>query len=126
MSESPFKRLLRYAEADRKRIYQASALSILNKIADLAPPALIGVAVDIVIKEESVLAQWGVEDSFHQLVVLAVLTILVWGAESIFEYAFQWQWRTLAQDLRTGCAWTPIAICRNSIWAGFEITKAVD
>ena len=57
MSESPFKRLLRYAEADRKRIYQASALSILNKIADLAPPALIGVAVDIVIKkEESVLA----------------------------------------------------------------------
>ena len=101
MSESPFKRLLRYAEADRKRIYQASALSILNKIADLAPPALIGVAVDIVIKkEESVLAQWGVEDSFHQLVVLAVLTILVWGAESIFEYAFQWQWRTLAQDLQ--------------------------
>ena len=100
MSESPFKRLLRYAEADRKRIYQASALSILNKIADLAPPALIGVAVDIVIKEESVLADWGIEDSFHQLVVLAVVTVLVWGAESIFEYAFQWQWRTLAQDLQ--------------------------
>lgn len=101
MSESPFKRLLRYAEADRKRIYQASALSILNKIADLAPPALIGVAVDIVIKkEDSALAQWGIEDSFHQLVLLAVVTVLVWGAESIFEYAFQWQWRTLAQDLQ--------------------------
>ena len=101
MSESPFKRLLRYAETDRKRIYQASALSILNKIADLAPPALIGVAVDIVIKkEDSVLAHWGIEDSFHQLVVLAVVTVLVWGAESIFEYAFQWQWRTLAQDLQ--------------------------
>ncbi len=101
MSESPFKRLLRYAQADRKRIYQASALSILNKIADLAPPALIGVAVDIVIKkEDSLLAHWGIEDSFHQLVVLAVLTVLVWGAESIFEYAFQWQWRTLAQDLQ--------------------------
>ena len=101
MSESPFKRLLRYAEADRKRIYKASALSILNKIADLAPPALIGVAVDIVIKkEDSALAQWGIEDSFHQLVVLAAVTLLVWGAESIFEYAFQWQWRTLAQDLQ--------------------------
>lgn len=101
MSESPFKRLLRYAETDRKRIYQASILSILNKIADLAPPALIGVAVDIVIKkEDSVLAHWGIEDSFHQLVLLAVVTVLVWGAESIFEYAFQWQWRTLAQDLQ--------------------------
>ena len=101
MSESPFKRLLRYAETDRKRIYQASILSILNKIADLAPPALIGVAVDIVIKkEDSVLAHWGIEDSFLQLVVLAVVTVLVWGAESIFEYAFQWQWRTLAQDLQ--------------------------
>ena len=101
MSESPFRRLLRYAETDRARIYKASILSILNKIADLAPPALIGVAVDIVIKKEaSILAQWGVEDSFHQLVVLAILTVLVWGAESVFEYAFQWQWRTLAQDLQ--------------------------
>ena len=101
MSESPFKRLLRYAETDRARVYQASTLSILNKIADLAPPALIGVAVDIVIKkEDSMLANWGIEDSFHQLLLLAVLTILVWGAESVFEYAFQWQWRTLAQDLQ--------------------------
>ena len=101
MSESPFKRLLRYAEADRSRVYQASMLSILNKIADLAPPALIGVAVDVVIKkEDSMLANWGIEDSFHQLLLLAVLTILVWGAESVFEYAFQWQWRTLAQDLQ--------------------------
>lgn len=101
MSESPFKRLLRYAETDRARVYQASTLSILNKIADLAPPALIGVAVDIVIKkEDSMLANWGIEDSFQQLVLLAVLTILIWGAESVFEYAFQWQWRTLAQDLQ--------------------------
>ncbi len=101
MSQSPLSRLFTYAKSDRGRINQAIALSILNKIADLAPPALIGVAVDIVIKKEnSALAQWGIEDSLHQLILLAIITILVWAAESIFEYAYQWQWRTLAQDLQ--------------------------
>ena len=101
MSNHPLSRLLQYAQSDKNRIIKASVLSVLNKIADLAPPALIGVAVDIVIKkEDSILAQWGIVDGFYQLVVLAVITIVVWGLESIFEYAFQWQWRTLAQDLQ--------------------------
>ena len=101
MSNHPLSRLLQYTQSDQNRVIKASVLSVLNKIADLAPPALIGVAVDIVIKkEDSILAQWGVVDGFYQLVLLAVITIVVWGLESIFEYAFQWQWRTLAQDLQ--------------------------
>ena len=56
-------------------------------MADLAPPVLIGVAVDIVVqRQDSILATWGIVDEFQQLVVLAVATVAVWGLESIFEY----------------------------------------
>jgi ATP-binding cassette subfamily B protein len=51
-------------------------------------------------QEDSLLAQLGVTDVIHQLVLLAVLTVLVWGLESLFEYAFSWLWRTLAQTVQ--------------------------
>ena len=101
MSQSSFSRLLAIMEAQKSRVWKASILSVLNKIADLAPPALIGVAVDIVDrKEQSILAEFGLVDPFYQLVALALVTLLVWGLESIFEYAFQWEWRNLAQDVQ--------------------------
>ena len=60
--------------------------SILNKIWDLAPP-LIGVAVDVVVtKEDSLLASFGVVDPWHQLLVLAAVTVAIWALESLFEY----------------------------------------
>jgi ATP-binding cassette, subfamily B, bacterial len=97
----PFKRLLGYAAPYRARLWRASILSVLNKIADLAPPVLIGVAVDIVIKgKDSLLGSWGITDPFEQLVWLAVVTVVVWALESIFEYAFQCDWRNLAQEIQ--------------------------
>ncbi len=96
-----FGRLFEYAKPYHKRIWRASILSVLNKIADLAPPALIGIAVDIVVKkEQSLLAQWGIVDPFEQLIWLAALTVIIWVLESIFEYAFQWDWRNLAQEIQ--------------------------
>ena len=101
MSTSSLSRLLIVMEDQKSRIWKASILSILNKIADLAPPALIGVAVDIVArKDKSILAEWGVVDSFQQLLVLAGATLFVWMLESVFEYAYQWEWRNLAQDVQ--------------------------
>ena len=94
-------RLLRYAEGYRGRIALASAFSVLNKIFDLAPPLLIGAAVDVVVKkEDSLFASWGVVDVTQQLYLLAVLTVFVWALESVFEYAFKWTWRNLAQSLQ--------------------------
>lgn len=79
----------------------AIACSVLNKIFDLAPPALIGAAVDVVVKQEdSLLASWGIEGIKTQLVVLAVATVVIWGLESIFEYAFGVLWRNLAQTIQ--------------------------
>ncbi|HHP7244987.1 MAG TPA: ABC transporter, partial [Elainellaceae cyanobacterium] len=46
----PLKRLIRYGRAYRRQIWLASGCSILNKVFDLAPPVLIGMAVDVVVK----------------------------------------------------------------------------
>ncbi len=81
-------------------VFWASLHSVLNKLLDLAPPLLIGLAVDIVVKQqESYLAYW-YPQPLHQLYVLGVLTVLVWGGESWFEYFFQKRWRELAQKVQ--------------------------
>ena len=98
---APLFRLLRYARPHRMQIVAATACSILNKLFDLAPPLLIGVAVDVVVQQEdSLLADWGVVDPSMQLVVLAIATVVVWALESVFEYAFGVLWRNLAQTIQ--------------------------
>jgi ATP-binding cassette subfamily B protein len=98
---APLFRLLRYAKPHRAQLIAASACSILNKLFDLAPPLLIGMAVDVVVKQEdSLLAGWGVPDPMNQLWVIAGLTVFIWGMESVFEYAFGVLWRNLAQTIQ--------------------------
>ncbi|MBD2539493.1 ABC transporter ATP-binding protein [Coleofasciculus sp. FACHB-SPT36] len=96
----PLKRLIDYGRNYRAQIWQATVCSILNKIFDLAPPALIGAAVDVVVKQQdSLIAQFGVKDVFWQLVILSFLSFIIWGLESIFEYAYALLWRNLAQNI---------------------------
>lgn len=97
----PIKRLLHYGRGYRRKIWLASACSILNKLFDLAPPALIGMAVDVVVQqEESWIASFGIRDVFGQLVVLTGLTFIIWCLESSFEYAYARLWRNLAQAVQ--------------------------
>jgi len=97
----PFKRLLRYMAPHKGTIRLATFCSVLNKIWDLAPPLLIGLAVDVVVlREKSFLAGYGVEDPWHQLILLSVLTFLIWGLESLFEYFYGILWRNLAQTVQ--------------------------
>ena len=99
--EPPLRRLLEYARPHRAKIRRASLYSILNKVFDLAPPALIGMAIDVVVnKEDSLLADWGFPDLVTQLWILSGLTFLIWALESWFEYRFKILWRNLAQDLQ--------------------------
>jgi ATP-binding cassette subfamily B protein len=82
-------------------VWLASTCSVLNKLFDLAPPVLIGAAVDVVVRrEDSALAAAGIETLDGQLLVLAVLTVLIWGLESLFEYWFAVLWRNLAQTIQ--------------------------
>ncbi|KAM3114307.1 ABC transporter transmembrane domain-containing protein [Phormidesmis sp. 146-33] len=98
---NPLKRLLRYSRPHRTQIWQASVCSVLNKIFDLAPPYLIGMAVDVVVKRESSwIAYVGITSIIGQLTVLSLLTFLIWSLESLFEYAYDRLWRNLAQTVQ--------------------------
>ncbi len=95
-------RLLRYARGYRRRIIAATTCSIINKLFDIAPEILIGVAIDVVVnQEESFVAGLGFETAQEQITVLAALTFFIWAGESLFEYLFQVLWRNLAQRLQS-------------------------
>ena len=97
----PFRRLLGHMGDHRGTIRLASFCSITNKIWDLAPPLLIGLAVDVVVeREDSFLASLGFIDPWHQLILLSVLTFAIWGLESLFEYFYGVLWRNLAQTVQ--------------------------
>ena len=97
----PFRRLLNYMRPHRGTVRLAAFCSVFNKFWDLAPPLLIGLAVDVVVlREDSTLASLGLVDPWHQLVLLSVLTFLIWGLESLFEYFYGILWRNLAQTVQ--------------------------
>ena len=99
--DAPILRLWRYAAGHRRRIVLAAISSVLNKAFDLAPPMLIGVAVDIVVRRElSMLAGFGIADTRDQLVLLAFVTFVIWVLESISEYIASVLWRNLAQTIQ--------------------------
>jgi ATP-binding cassette, subfamily B, bacterial len=52
-SAQPLLRLLQYGKPYQAQIWSAIANSILNTIFDLAPPYLIGIAIDVVVNEEN-------------------------------------------------------------------------
>ncbi|KZE35066.1 ABC transporter ATP-binding protein [Crenobacter luteus] len=97
----PLKKLFDHARRYRRDALLASVYSIANKLFDILPEVLIGVAVDVVVsRQDSFLARLGFVDVKVQLVVLGVLTVAIWGFESLFEYLYSVKWRRLAQDLQ--------------------------
>ena len=99
--QAPIRRLLAHTKNHRSTMWLATLFSILNKIFDLAPPLLIGAAVDVVVKrEESVLSDFGYSDPKEQLIVLSILTVIIWVFESLFEYIYGVLWRNLAQTVQ--------------------------
>ena len=102
----PIKRLLGYASQYRRDIRLATLYSVLNKFFDILPEVLIGAAVDVVVRgDQSFLARhvlegFGVTQTWHQLLFLGGLNVLIWGGESWFEYLYHLKWRGLAQDLQ--------------------------
>lgn len=97
----PLRRLFGYARPYRGDAWLATLYSVLNKIFDVLPELLIGVAVDIVVNQrDSFMARVGIVDPLEQLVWLTGITIVVWLLESLFEYLYAVKWRRLAQDLQ--------------------------
>ncbi|MEZ5176519.1 MAG: ABC transporter ATP-binding protein [Acidimicrobiia bacterium] len=97
----PLRRLWRYAAGYRKRIVLATVWSFLNKAVDIAPPFLIGMAIDVVVNgSDSLMGRLGITEQRNQIIAIAVVTFVVWGLESIFEYLLGIEWRNLAQSIQ--------------------------
>ncbi len=100
MTQSNLKHLFVYSQQQKTKAKRGIVYSILNKLFDLAPPVLIGVAIDIVVEgNESFLASFGIPDRRRQLVILAILTFIIWGLESLFDYLSAVTWRGISQDI---------------------------
>jgi len=94
----PLRRLLSHLKHHQFTVLLASLCSILNKFWDLAPPILIGMAIDVVVqREESFLADYGYPDPNDQFLILVGITVVIWVLESLFEYWWGILWRNLAQ-----------------------------
>ncbi|MDP5337560.1 MAG: ABC transporter ATP-binding protein/permease, partial [Nodularia sp. (in: cyanobacteria)] len=61
----------------------------------------IGIAVDVVVQQQdSIIAQFGVQDVFGQFLILSLLTVITWILESLFEYRYKLLWRNLGQKIQ--------------------------
>ena len=97
-SKNPIFRLYTNISKEKNLLFFAFASSVINRILDLAPPVIIGLAVDIVVKEQnSWIAYLGIKDVPTQLILLSLLSGLIWSGESIFQYLYAVLWRNLAQ-----------------------------
>jgi ATP-binding cassette, subfamily B, bacterial len=101
MSSHPLQRLINYRGRYRARMLQGIVASIANKLCDIAPEVLIGIAVDVVVeRQNSLMAGWGITSAKEQLTILAIITIIVWVLESVSQYIYANLWRNLSQTIQ--------------------------
>lgn len=97
----PLQRLLAYGQQYRGKTWQAVIASVFNKLCDVAPEILIGIAVDVVVKkQDSFLATLGIKNVEQQLIVLTIITVIVWVLESLSQYIYTNLWRNLSQKIQ--------------------------
>src|SRR4249919_2482463 len=93
---------LRFARPYRRDAALGTLFSVCNKVFDVLPELLIGVAVDVVVNQKAsfLATRLDIIDPTRQLYLLVALTVVVWVCESLFEYLYALRWRGLAQDLQ--------------------------
>lgn len=97
---NPMSRLFRYLNPMRGRLLVASWWAVVNKVLDLAPPILVAWLIDVVAgTAPSWLPGWlGISSAMSQVVFLAVMTVVVFGLESLSQWGYAYGFMTLAQD----------------------------
>ncbi len=97
----PMARLFSYLTPFRGRLALAVTNSVVNKVLDLAPPFLVGWTVDVCAGRAPawIKATAGTELA-HQILFVAVLTVVVFVFESLFQWFFQLGFLRLAQDVQ--------------------------
>jgi ATP-binding cassette subfamily B protein len=113
--------LIRYARPYRARLLAATGCSIANKLFDVAPEILIGIAIDVVVRgKDSFVAGFGIAEPLDQVYLLGALTLAIWIFESVFEFLYLVLWRNLAQSLQHELRTNAYAHVQNLDLAYFE------
>tara|TARA_Y100001970_G_scaffold293882_1_gene444213 strand:- start:99 stop:1877 length:1779 start_codon:yes stop_codon:yes gene_type:complete len=122
-----FSRFLKYIKPWKSKFYIASTYSIINKIFDIAPEILIGIAVDLVVQgENSFIAKLGIIEVQSQITFLAVCTFLIWAFESLFQYLYSISWRNIAQNIEHAIRLDAYQHVQNLDLSWFENQKTGD
>ena len=100
--QRPLMELFSYLSPFKSRVILAIITSVLNKLCDIVPEILIGIAIDVIVNQDhSLIARFvGISNPYHQLYWVAGLTALLWILESVFEYFYLLLWRGLHKDVR--------------------------
>lgn len=96
------RRLLRYLSNYRNRLSFAVAASVSNKVFDLMPPFLTAWIIDSV---SGHIPAWigrttGLTEAWSVVVFLVILTAVIFGLESFFEWLYQRSFMRLAQQVQ--------------------------
>ena len=96
------RRLLRYLSNYRNRLSFAVAASVSNKVFDLMPPFLTAWIIDSV---SGHIPTWigrttGLTEAWSVVVFLVILTAVIFGLESFFEWLYQRSFMRLAQQVQ--------------------------
>ncbi|MEZ5993215.1 MAG: ABC transporter ATP-binding protein [Planctomycetota bacterium] len=100
--ERPMARLFAYLRPMRRRMTLSISASVANKVLDLAPPILVAWLIDSVTGQTP---QWikgglGLGTTMPQVVFLAILTVVIFGLESVTQWAYSFGFMNVSQDLQ--------------------------
>lgn len=91
--------LFAYMARFRSRLLLACLWSVLNKVLDLFPPVMVGWVIDTVAGDApGWISSLSGGTPMGMAVVLALLVVLVFGFESLFQWLYQRGFQRLAQD----------------------------
>jgi len=97
--DHPMRRLFAYMRPMRGRVLFSISSSATNKVLDLAPPVLVAWLTDVIVGTPPSWISF-IGDKFAQIVFVAVLTVLIFGLESVFQWMYQYGFMTLAQNVQ--------------------------
>ncbi len=97
----PMWRLFAYMGPMRGRLTASVSSSVTNKVLDLAPPILTAWLIDTVVGPAPGWLTWlGFTETVPQIAVLAVLTVIIFGLESLSQWGYGYGFMTIAQNLQ--------------------------
>ncbi len=97
----PMHRLFVYTRRYQRNLVWSVFYSFCNKLLDLAPPVLVGWAVDTVNRQAPAFIQaWSGEELWSAAALLGVLGFLIFGFESVFQWLYTLGFARMAQNVQ--------------------------